>query len=121
MKHHFLHADSPVIRVAYEQSARCQDPSWKPYADSAKHMCGSYEPITHSQSFRPLPAPCILRVNTFCEKKKANGRRGGRGQGEAVCIIPEGGYTSMGPKAEPKKTKAELRAEVSVECPHVHT
>ena len=57
----------------------------------------------------------------YKEKKGANGRRGGCGQGEAVCIIPEGGYTSMGPKAEPKKTKAELRAEVSVEGPHVHT
>ena len=54
------------------------------------------------------------------EKKEPRPERGG-GQGEAVCIIPEGGYTSMGPKAEPKKTKAELRAEVSVECPHVHT
>ena len=113
MKHHFLHADSPVIRVAYEQSARCQDPSWKPYADSAKHMCGSYEPITHSQSFRPLPAPCILRVNTFCrvmmmsskEKKGATAGEGGVGRVRQFASFQKGDTLAWDRRQSPRRRR----------------
>ena len=99
---------------------------------AAKIPSGSHTQIqqsTHAAHMSPSPTHTVSvssQHHAFCQhskKKKNKSQRpgGGRGQGGAVCIIPEGGYTSMGPKAEPKKTKAELRAEVSVECPHVHT